>query len=143
MILTKGNLEQYLKEKNLIRKNSKIIIENLSGGWLNPIFLVKTNNKKIVVKQTSDKGKKEQGLDKFYWPKDRMLNEHNALKICKFYAPEYVPSIIDVDFENFVQIIEFIDNSTLLHEYLKKKQLSPKTTDSIVKFISKIHKKNI
>lgn len=144
MILTKRNLKEYLRKKDFVSKRDKITIEELFGGWLNPLFLVKTKEKSFVVKQILNKGKKsEKKLDKWILPKSRMLNEYHALRIAHWISPENVPKIYGVDFDNFVMIMEYIEDGVLLEDLLRKEKLGLETIQSLVEFLLNLHNKTI
>ena len=139
MKLTKNNIKGYLKKKKLIGPNTKITIKKLKGGWLNPIFLIQTPKKSFVVKQVLSKGKESSRYRAFYFPQERMINEYHALKLCNKYAPKHVPKLIYGDLKNYIMVMEYIENATLMYQHIKKKKISNKTIKALAKFITEVH----
>ncbi len=137
--VTKQNVVDYLKRRGLLKKNSKAVVDSLAGDGSNNSFLVRSGKLSLAVKQTSNKNKSES--HNTY--RERMLNEYYSLKVCRLYAPQNIPSLLDVDFNNFIQIIEYRENSVLLQEFLKEHKLPAETAQSITDFLLSIHKKTL
>ncbi|MFC1648498.1 phosphotransferase family protein [Nanoarchaeota archaeon] len=135
MKLSQKNISQYLKKHKLAQGKPKI--EKLTGGWLNPIFLVKAS-KPFVVKQVQDRGKKEFGFENYRFPRERMLNEYNALQICNDVSPGNAPKTSHVDYENYIFAMEYIQGEAL-DTYLREKKLSNTTARELVKMMLNLH----
>lgn len=116
LILEKENLIPYLTEKMPEVDFSHVIsidaigdgsqsAEDAGDGYVNFIFLVRTPDHSLAVKQSRDTSRSGNQM-----PLLRNHLEYNAMKLFYAIAPDYVPEVYFIDDENKVFVMEDVSS---------------------------------
>ena len=113
IILDKNNIVSYLKERmpdidfsgeisvTAIGDGSQTA-EEAGDGYVNFIFIVRTKDHSLVVKQSREAARMSGGI----MPLTRNHLEFDAMKVFNAIAPNYVPKVYFIDDENRVFVME-------------------------------------
>lgn len=113
IIIDKNNIISYLKERMPdIDFSGEVSItaigdgsqsaEEAGDGYVNYIFIVRTNKISLVVKQSRESARMSGGE----MPLTRNHLEFDAMKVFNAIAPQYVPKVYFIDDENRVFVME-------------------------------------
>lgn len=102
-LLTSDTVLAYLIEKKIISASDQAEVEVLTGGVSNVVLAITTKNQKMVLKQALAELMVAQK-----WEADqrRAIVEANAIALFHKLSPEQVPSLIFLDPERFILILD-------------------------------------
>lgn len=118
IIIDKNNIISYLKERMPdIDFSGEVSItaigdgsqsaEEAGDGYVNYIFIVRTNKISLVVKQSRESARMSGGE----MPLTRNHLEFDAMKVFNAIAPQYVPKVYFIDDENRVFVMEDVSTN--------------------------------
>lgn len=133
-VLEKNNISEYLIKLNILENNEEInSVEEIGNGNLNYVYLVITNIKKLIVKQSvpflriAGEG----------WPlsEDRMKFEIMSYNEYSNFTPEYIPTIFHSDTNMNVLIMEYLEGYEIFRDWIINSKDISFFKEKIVQFL--------
>lgn len=108
-LLNESSVVPYLQDRLVISASETPVIEVLTGGISNVVFGVSTSQKDLVLKQALP-----ELIVPSIWRADqrRTIVEGRAIEVLHGLTPKNVPTLIYVDAEHFVLVMERISRNT-------------------------------
>jgi 5-methylthioribose kinase len=135
-MINKNNLKKYLIEKKLI--SSKYEIEELSGGIINKIYRVKTDENSYVIKQFLKQAKTDKKL-RIPSHNLRFFYEKSAIN---YLGKEMTPKIVFFDEKNKIICMEDLGEENRLDLLMLSNKLNTKIFSVIGKKIAEMHNRS-
>jgi 5-methylthioribose kinase len=101
--LSAADVGEYLVRRGLIEDARGIEVEELAGGISGVVLAVRSEGKRLVVKQALSRFRV---AEEWLVPRERALYEAQALELMSRLVPGSVPELLDVDPETFTLVIE-------------------------------------
>lgn len=134
-----NKLDQYLRDKNIVKSDEKITIDVLNGGVSGNVMKVKTADRTMVVKQALEKLKVK---DEWLSDPSRIITEKNCLEVYNNIIPKVVPKLYFFDDANFLYGMECAPETSVMWKTdLLAKKLDFNIAVKVIMALLEVHEK--
>ena len=129
------SVQQYLFDKNLVRRDEKTGIRQIPGGVSCFVWQIETKSQNWVMKQARSKLDVEAD---WYSDTDRIHREHKAMSSLREFTND-IPKVLHVDYENHVYVMEFIEDTVTWKEMLMAGVFDERVAANAAGVLEQIH----